>query len=63
MSQVMKEHYWTEISTQVTMLIGLDGAVKLAKLIAADPVKLALYHKSEQSRVDLIIYLQRSGQL
>jgi len=56
-------NYWEEVSAQVNALLGAERTVKLAKLIAADKVIHALYRKSEQSRVDLIIHLQRSGKL
>ena len=63
MLPVQAYKYWDEISTQVNALLGPESTLKLANLIKADAVMHALYRKSEQSRVDLIISLQRSGKL
>ena len=59
----VKDAFWGEVGRQVAHLIGVDKARQLADIIQRDPVKLALYHKSEQTRVDLILYLQRTGRL
>ena len=59
----VKDAFWGEVGRQVNHLLGPHKAQQLADIIQRDPVKLALYHKSEQTRVDLILYLQRTGKL
>lgn len=60
---MVKLEYWKEVARQVGALIGPAGSLKLSKLLEQDDVMYALYKKSEQSRVDLIIMLQRTGKL
>jgi hypothetical protein len=59
----MLDQYWGEVSRQVAGLIGGAAACRLADHLLRDPVLMALYRKSEQGRIDCIIYLQRTGNL
>lgn len=59
----VRQAYWDEVGKQVALLIGGTRAQRLARILKKDPVIHALYEKSEQSRVDIIIQLLRSKRL
>lgn len=61
--KAIEECYWNEVAKQVTLLLGTEKKRKLARIISQNEIYELLYRKSEQSRVDLIIMLQRSGKL
>lgn len=59
----VKQAYWDEVGRQVRHLIGGTRCNKLADLLEKNPVYHALFKKSEQTRVDLIIMLLRQRRL
>lgn len=59
----VRQAYWDEVGKQVALLIGGTRAQRLARILERDAVLHALYKKSEQSRVDIIIQLLRSKRL
>lgn len=63
MHPALQWSYWDEVAGQVNALIGKKSAQKLAQILETDKVFNALYRKSEQTRVDLIIMLQRQGRI
>ena len=62
-NQFVRQAYWDEVARQVRHLIGRTRASKLADILETNAVYHALFKKSEQARVDLIIMLQKTGKL